>query len=258
MNESFEHVPVIPPRVVHDIPAISDDWLAKFAGVVTTDIADQVGQLYTMTGIHALYRPIPRAAGRALTVKTWPGDGLTVHGAAAMAGPGDFLVVDARGYLGVTGGGYHMLAGPRSRGLTGFMIDGGLRDVDEFEAEGFPVFGRARSTHSSAKRKAGEVNVPVSCGGVVVEAGDLVIADGEGAVVVPHRFIPVVWAALERQRGNPVPRPPDLESADARRRLNFLRAFEASGGQRMAHVSSWTASHDTATNAPPSDPPSER
>jgi 4-hydroxy-4-methyl-2-oxoglutarate aldolase len=241
VNESFEHVPVIPPRVVHDIPAVDDKWLARFASVPTTDIADQVGQLYTMTGIGALYRPITRAAGRAVTVKTWPGDGLTVHGAAAMAGAGDFLVVDARGYLGVTGGGFHMLQGPRSRGLRGFIIDGALRDAEEFEEVGFPVFGRARATHASAKRKAGEINVPVSCGGVVVEAGDLVVADGEGAVVVPHRYIPVVWAALERQGGNPVPGPPDLESADARRRENFLRAFEAAGGQQVAFVSSWPA-----------------
>lgn len=242
MNESFEHVPVIPPRVVHDIPTIGDEWLARFAGVPTTDIADQVGQLYTMVGIHALYRPISRAVGRAVTVKTWPGDGLTVHGAAAMAGPGDFLVVDARGYLGVTGGGFHMLAGPRSRGLRGFMIDGALRDVDEFQEVDFPVFGRARATHASTKRKAGEINTPVSCGGVVVEAGDLLVADGEGAVAVPNRFIPVVWAALKRQRGNSLPGAADLESADARRRENFLRAFKASDGQRLAHVSSWSAS----------------
>jgi Aldolase/RraA len=116
MDASFEHVAAIPPRIVRDVPRLDPLWLTRFADVSNCDIGDHVGRLYTVEGVEALYRPMPRMVGQALTVKPWPGDGLAVHGAASLAQDGDVLVVDARGYTGVTGAGFKMLApaGPRA------------------------------------------------------------------------------------------------------------------------------------------------
>ena len=234
MDSTFEHQVAVPPLIVRDVPVVDAEWIDRFATASSCDVADAVGRLYTMEGIVPLYRPVSRLVGRAFTVKAWPGDGLAVHGAAAMAGEGDVLVVDARGYAGVSGGGYNMLAGSRGRGLRGVVIDGGFRDADDFAREGFPIFGRSRSTHSSTKRRPGEINVPVACGGVVVHAGDLVVADGEGVAVVPSAFVGEVWAAVDASSRRTAPGPDAVAAGDRKRRENFERAFEAASGRTVA------------------------
>lgn len=230
MDNSFEHVSAIPPRIVRDVPRLDNIWLERFATVNSCDIADHIGRLYTMEGIDPLYRPIPTMVGQALTAKPWPGDGLAVHGAASIAQDGDVLIVDGRGYTGVTGAGFKMLQGPRARGLRGFIVDGALRDVDDFQDIGFPVFGRARAAHSSTKRRPGEVNVTIQCGGVIVEPGDLVVADGDGIVVIPQAHVETVW---ERVSTGPPPvetDPEKIAAADVKRRENYERALNGEGG----------------------------
>lgn len=230
MNEFFEHETVIPPRLVKDVPRLDPVWFERFSTVRTPDIAEQVGLLYTMDpGIHPLYEPIVRIAGQALTVKPWPGDGLAMFGAAELVQPGDVIVVGGRGQLDVSRGGFHMLAVPREKGLRGLVIDGAIRDAVELQEVGFPVFARAGTPHPSSKRRPGEINVPIACGGVIVEAGDLVVADAEGVVVIPRRHVELVWDAItskaelgtseEAQAGN-----------HAARWENFERAFKAAGG----------------------------
>jgi regulator of RNase E activity RraA len=237
MDSSFQHVSVIPPRIVENVPRLEEKWFSRFAEVSSCDIADQVGRLYTMEGIAPLYLPVRRLVGQALTVKPWPGDGLAVHGAASMAQDGDVLVVDARGYLGVSGAGFKMLAGPRARGLRGYVIDGAVRDADEFAEVDFPLFGRARATHSSTKRHPGEINVPVCCGGVIVHPGDLVVADADGAVVVPRQHVAAVWDAVTAAAPAPESTTPEaVERADVKRRENFKTAFGAAGGARSGWV----------------------
>lgn len=236
MDATFEHQAAVPPLLVRDIPIVDDELVKRFAMVSSCDVADAVGRLYTMEGIVPLYRPISRLVGRAFTVKAWPGDGLAVHGAASMVGEGDVLVVDARGYAGVTGGGYNMLAGARGRGLRGLVIDGAFRDVDDLEREDFPIFGRSRSTHSSTKRRAGEINVPVACGGVVVHAGDLVVADGDGVSIVPNAFLAEVWAAVEAAAGRLAPGPAAVIASDRKRRENYDAAFKAANGRVVGNA----------------------
>ena len=230
MGTSFEHVAAIPPVINRNVPRLDPVWLERFATVNSCDVADHIGRLYTMEGIDALYRPMPTMVGQALTAKPWPGDGLAVHGAASIAQDGDVLMVDARGNMGVTGAGFKMLQGPRARGLRGFVIDGALRDVDDFRDVDFPVFGRGRATHSSTKRWPGEVNVPIQCGGVIVTPGDLVLADGDGVVVVPAAHLERVW---ERVQAGPPPiltDPEKIAAADVQRRQNYEDAFAAEGG----------------------------
>jgi 4-hydroxy-4-methyl-2-oxoglutarate aldolase len=231
MNEFFEHVPVIPPRLVRDVPRLDPIWLERFAGIRTPDLADHVGLLYTMDPlIRPLYESMPPAVGQALTVKAWPGDGLAVYGAVGVAQDGDLMVIDARGELTVSRGGFHVLSIPRKRGMRGVIVDGAIRDVVEFQEVEFPVFGRSGTPHASAKRRPGEVNVPVSCGGVVVEPGDLVVADTEGIVVVPRRYIARVWEAITGHRSLPTDESSQIAKHDERSTL-FQRAFDAAGGQ---------------------------
>ncbi|WP_330176907.1 4-carboxy-4-hydroxy-2-oxoadipate aldolase/oxaloacetate decarboxylase [Streptomyces sp. NBC_01498] len=142
-------------------------------------------------------RPVwPGAAlvGRALPVSTAPADNLPLHLVLEQAGPGDVLVVDGRGedcgYWGEV-----LTAAAQARGVRGLVIDGGVRDVDQLRARGFPVFSSAVAIRTTVKDDPGTVGTPVTLGGVTVERGDLVVADTDGVVVIPAAAAGAVLAA---------------------------------------------------------------
>ena len=209
------HTPVLSPRWVRNVPRIEDGILESFRSFSVPDISDAVGALYTMApGMGPLYEPIDRLVGRALTVKAPPGDSLTVHGAITQCQPGDVLVIDWRGHVDSCSGGSGMLIGPIRQGLAGVVVDGAWRDIEDLQALNFPVFGRGTCPVSRAKSQLGEINVPVSCGGVVVHPGDLIVADAEGIVVVPRTETESVLSAVRERskkaypaRGKDAPAP---------------------------------------------------
>jgi 4-hydroxy-4-methyl-2-oxoglutarate aldolase len=181
------HTSVLPPRWIRNVPRLEDVVIESFRSFLVPDISDAVGPLYTMSpGMRPLYEPIGRLAGRALTVKAPPGDSLTVHGAITLCQPGDVLVIDSRGHVESCSGGSGMLIAPIRAGLAGVVVDGAWRDIPDLQALNFPIFGRGTCPVSRPKGQLGEINVPICCGGVVVNAGDLIVADAEGIVVVPR------------------------------------------------------------------------
>jgi 4-hydroxy-4-methyl-2-oxoglutarate aldolase len=195
-SPGFGHVAVIPPRIGRAPARIAADVLARFRGAYVPDVSDAVGELYTMSGIRPLYEPTPRLVGQALTVKAPVADNLTIHGALGIAGENDVLVIDWRGYTGGCATGAGSLVDPIARGLAGAVVDGGWRDIEELQYLAFPVFGRAIAPFSPPKSRIGEINVPVSCGGVVVCPGDVLVGDAEGIVVVPAAYAAAVADAL--------------------------------------------------------------
>ena len=228
MNEAFEHIPVIPPQLRRDVPRLEEVWFERFATARANDVCNHIGRLYTMEGIQPLTTKSRRAVGQALTVKPYPGDGLTVLGAAALSQPNDVLVVDARGYTGVSMAGFNMARAPRDRGLKAIIVDGALRDADEFDEVGFPVFGRGIAAHASPKRQVGDINVPVSCGGVIVEPGDLIVADETGIVVVPAKYVAKVWDAVSSPPSDVYG--PEIFEIEQRRWRVYEQAFRTADG----------------------------
>jgi 4-hydroxy-4-methyl-2-oxoglutarate aldolase len=184
------YVPVVRPRIGGGPARPDPSLLARLRDVDVSDVSDVVGRLYTMDpGIRPLYEPIPPTVGTALTVKAHPGDNLAIHGGLGMADDGDVLVVDWLGYHEGCGSGAGSLAAPFARGLSGVVVDGGWRDVAELRAREYPVFGRGEAVFSPPKREPGEINVPICCGGVVVEPGDVIVAGEGGVAVVPRRHL---------------------------------------------------------------------
>lgn len=132
-----------------------------------------------------------RFVGVALTVKLFPGDLVDCLDALSVAQTGDVIVVDACGETETSIWGGLMAGLCQQKGVAGAVVDGAVRDIDEIRDLGFSLCARAvvpRSTHSpySQRLEPIEVNVPITCGGVLVRPGDIVLADEIGVVVVPQ------------------------------------------------------------------------
>ena len=136
-------------------------------------------------GIRPLWPGMPRIAGPAFTVRTAKHDNLMLHAAIYRAEPGDVIVVEAGDdEMAVAGG--NVCAVAQRRGVAGFVVDGVIRDLAESRANGFPLFARGVSPIPGAKDGPGEINGTITCGGVTVNPGDVIVADEEGIVVVPR------------------------------------------------------------------------
>ena len=151
-------------------------------------------------------RPIvgSRFAGPALTVRLYPGDLVDCLDALKVAEAGDVIVVDAAGETETSIWGGLMAGLCLMRGVQGAVVDGAIRDIDEIRDLGFPIFSRAvvpRSTHSpySSRLEPIEVNVSITCGGTLVDPGDLVLADEIGVVAVPQAEAESVLRAAQEQ-----------------------------------------------------------
>jgi regulator of RNase E activity RraA len=127
-----------------------------------------------------------KIAGRAFTVKMPVGDNLVFLRAIREARPGDVLVVDAKGdtYRAIAGD--FIVGMAKTLGIKGIVVDGVIRDLEGIKGLDFPVFCKGTTVAASGKAGKGELNVPISCGGVTISPGDLIIGDGDGVVVVPE------------------------------------------------------------------------
>jgi 4-hydroxy-4-methyl-2-oxoglutarate aldolase len=160
--------------------------IKDFLGIPTTCISDAMDGL---NNLHPAIKPLKenyKLAGRAYTVKIPVGENLSVLKAIREANPGDILVVDAKGdqYRAIAGD--FVLGMAQTLGIGGLVVDGVIRDIVGIKTLNFPVFSRGTTVAASAKAGVGEVNVPISCGGVPVNPGDIIVGDADGVVVIPQ------------------------------------------------------------------------
>lgn len=159
--------------------------IAAFANIPTTTLADILGHEQVMDiSIRPLWPSMPRIAGPAFTVQCPPGDNLMLHAAIHRAAPGSVIVVES-GDVDFALAGGNVCAVAQRRGVVAFVADGVIRDIDEVREARFPVHARGVVPIPGAKKAVRPLNEPVRCAGVRVEAGDVVVADEEGVVVVP-------------------------------------------------------------------------
>ena len=126
-----------------------------------------------------------KIAGEAFTVQTAVGDNLALLTALKEAKQGDILVVDVKGdtYRAVAGD--FVVAMMQTMELGGLVVDGAVRDVIDIKRLNFPVFVRNTTTASGSKNGPGATNIPISCGGMHVNPGDIIVGDVDGVVVIP-------------------------------------------------------------------------
>ena len=158
--------------------------MGDFHGIPTTTLAEILDRSHIMDlGIRPLW-PSGRVAGPAFTVRCPPGDNLMLHAAIYRAEPGSVIVVESGDTDYALAGG-NVCAIAHRRGVEAFVLDGVIRDIGEVREDGFPVHARGVVPIPGAKRIVKPLNVPVSCGGVTVHPGDVVVADEDGVIVVP-------------------------------------------------------------------------
>ncbi len=172
------------PDIVTDFPRVSASVVQQAAQYQPAIFSDIQGRRGALHGRVRALRPHMKLAGPALTVEVRPGDNLMIHAALALAKPGDVLVIDGKADQLCALMGTIMMTAAQQLGLAGVVIDGAVRDSLELAEMGFPVFSVGTNPNGPTKNVAGRIGHPVSCGGVTVHAGDLVIADADGVVVV--------------------------------------------------------------------------
>lgn len=142
-----------------------------------------------------------RVAGPARTALCAPGDNTMVHALIAQASPGDVLVLTSEGPKPVALVGDLLATQAKTRGVAGLLVDSAVRDVEELAELGLPIWTRVVSAQGATKGEVGELDTTVVVGGTEINPGDLVVMDGDGAVVLPAaRADEVLPLALEREQ----------------------------------------------------------
>ncbi|MEJ2471528.1 MAG: hypothetical protein P8Y96_10460 [Desulfuromonadales bacterium] len=172
--------------IVKDIERPAKEDIQKLAEFPVALIGDGYGRRAIMEAAIKPLDPAMKIAGSAITVETHPADNLMIHAAMAIAKEGDVLVINAHGSLsnGIFGDLLCNIAVRKK--LAGVVMDGAVRDKAELIASGMPVFTRGVNPMGGGKEGPGQVNISTSCGGVVVNPGDIIIADADGIIVIPQ------------------------------------------------------------------------
>ena len=177
-------------------PQVSPELIALLQQAEPATIGHFLHTGFMAPEIRLLTPGYTRIAGTAVTARCFGADGSIVHYALSQLRPGDILVLDRSGDVrhAACGGGVAYAA--KLAGCIGIIIDGTATDIQELREFGLPVWARGLSPITVKRQfEQGDVCTPVSCGGVTVEAGDAIVADDNGVLVLKPQH---VRAAAER------------------------------------------------------------
>jgi RraA family protein len=190
-------------RIFLKVNRPSKNLVEGFRGLPVANIADEMNRFFC---VDARIKPYNGKAllGPAFTVKTRTADNLMLHKALELAQPGDVIVVDAQGDLSNAITGEIMMTEAARNGVAGVVVDGAIRDSEALKDLDMPVYAAGVTPKGPYKDGPGEINVPVSCGGIVVNPGDIVVGDADGIVIISPQDAPAILekakAKLEKEQ----------------------------------------------------------
>jgi RraA family protein len=173
--------------------------VALFEGLPASIISDNLSRMTGTFGLAPWHKPGVPLLGTALTVRTRPGDNLMIHKALQLGKPGDVLVIDGGGATDRALFGDIMKNVAKMRGFAGVVVDGAIRDAGAYRDDSFPCYARGVCHRGPYKDGPGEINVPVSIGGMVVMPGDIVVGDDDGVVFIAPSEAKVVAEASRKK-----------------------------------------------------------
>jgi 4-hydroxy-4-methyl-2-oxoglutarate aldolase len=183
-------------RITLNTPRPPVELIAPFREAPTGNVCDAMDRLGAMNYLIKPLDPVSRLCGPALTVRARPGDNLMVWKAVDVARPGDVLVIATYGFTTTSTFGENVVKAARTKGVAGIVCDGLCRDATGIRETGMPTFVLGAVPSSPGKDGPGEIGGTVSCGGVAVQPGDLVVGDEDGVVVVPNADLAAVGERL--------------------------------------------------------------
>lgn len=151
--------------------------------VSTANLSDALHRGGVIPDVRPLFSGI-KMFGRALTVRTYPGDWAKPVEAIDRANKGQVIVIDAGG-VGPAVWGELATHSAIQKGLAGVVIDGAIRDTQDIIQLRFPAFSRLIMPNAGEPKGLGEIGVPITIGGTRIENGDWILGDDDGLVVLP-------------------------------------------------------------------------
>jgi Demethylmenaquinone methyltransferase len=178
-------------RIFLKINRPNKELVEGFRGLPVANIADEMNRFFCVDARIKPYNNKP-LLGTAFTVKTRVADNLLLHKALELAKPGDVIIVDAQGDVANAITGEIMMTQAAVNGIAGVVIDGAIRDSEAMKELDMSVYAAGTTPKGPYKDGPGEINVPVSCGGVTVNPGDIVAGDADGIVIISPQDAPVI------------------------------------------------------------------
>jgi RraA family protein len=172
------------PDIIKDFERVPPGIVERASGFAASILADVAGRRGTLDGRIQPLAPTMRLAGPAFTIEVRAGDNLMIHTAMTLARPGDILVIDGKADRTCALMGSIMINACKKLGLGGVVIDGAVRDTEELRELEFPVYAICANPNGPTKFVPGRINWPISCGGIAIRPGDLLVGDADGVVVV--------------------------------------------------------------------------
>lgn len=193
IRDAIDNPPDIPPAQIEEGTGIQE----LFSQVSSPNISDAMHRKGAMTGIISLCGEV-KIVGRAVTAQSFAGDWAKPVEAIDYAAKGDILVINNEGSTSVATWGELATLSCISRGISGVVIDGAVRDIDDIRKLKFPLFARAIVPNAGEPKGFGEINCEIRCGGQMVRPGDWIVGDESGVVVIPReRAYEIARRALE-------------------------------------------------------------
>lgn len=172
--------------------------LAKLKGAQTGHIVDALkGRGALDHHIKPVNPALTEFVGTAITCETWANDNLAIMAGMVIAEPGDVIIAASDGFSSTAVVGDNVTAMCRNKAIAAIVTDGMARDSEGIIAAGLPVFARGVTPNSCVRSGPGKVGLPIVCGGVAVEAGDAVLGDRDGVVVIPRGRVAEIVAQLD-------------------------------------------------------------
>lgn len=192
----IEDPPLIKRKV--KVPRPTQKQIAAFKSVPTGFIVDAMGGRGALDHrIKPIIAHQSSFCGVAVPVACGPADNLAVFMALPHVKKGDVIIASTDDFMATAITGDLLLGMLRNLGAVGFVTDGAVRDVVGIEEMGLPCFATGVTPNSPVRNGPGTINLPITCGGVAIAPGDIVVGDLDGVVVVPYNLINETIKRLE-------------------------------------------------------------